>query len=67
MLVMVSWELYPDKKMDAFAAFAQMTPEDDAADLGLDVKMIGRWHDLAAELEQRSLKAPAWTLSTHGL
>ena len=37
MLVMVSWELYPDKKMDAFAAFAQMTPEDDAADLGLDV------------------------------
>ena len=22
--------------------------EDDAADLGLDVKMIGRWHDLAA-------------------
>ena len=48
MLVMVSWEIYPDKKMDAFAAFAQMTPEDDAADLGLDVKLVGRWHDLAA-------------------
>ena len=50
MLVMVSWELYPDKKMDAFAAFGQMTPEDDAADLGLDVKLVGRWHDLAAGL-----------------
>ncbi len=48
MLVMVSWELYPETKMDAFAAFSQMTPEDDATDLGLDVKMIGRWHDLAA-------------------
>ena len=40
MLVMVSWELYPETKMDAFAAFSQMTPEDDAVDLGLDVKMI---------------------------
>ena len=30
MLVMVSWELYPETKMDAFAAFSQMTPEDDA-------------------------------------
>ena len=48
MLVMVSWELYPETKMDAFAAFSQMSEEDDAADLGLDVKMIGRWHDLAA-------------------
>ena len=48
MLVMVSWELYPETKMDAFAAFSQMSEEDDAADLGLDVKMIGRWHDLSA-------------------
>ena len=31
MLVMVSWELYPETKMDAFAAFSQMSEEDDAA------------------------------------
>jgi len=48
MLIMMSWELYPETKMDAFAAFSQMSEEDDVADRGLDVKMIGRLHDLAA-------------------
>jgi hypothetical protein len=31
----------------AFTAFAAMTPEADAADAGPNVKMIGRWTDLA--------------------
>ena len=48
MLFMVKWELYPDKKMDAFAAFGQMTAEEDAADLGPDITLIGRWHDFAS-------------------
>tara|TARA_B100000902_G_C27029275_1_gene773597 strand:+ start:454 stop:747 length:294 start_codon:yes stop_codon:yes gene_type:complete len=48
MLLMVNWELYPEKKMDAFAAFSQMTAEDDAADVGPDITVIGRWHDLAS-------------------
>ena len=48
MLFMVKWELYPDKKMDAFAAFGQMTAEEDAADLGPDITLVGRWHDFAS-------------------
>tara|TARA_B100001175_G_scaffold7774_1_gene6175 strand:+ start:699 stop:992 length:294 start_codon:yes stop_codon:yes gene_type:complete len=48
MLFMVNWELYPDKKMDAFAAFGQMTAEEDAADLGPDITLVGRWHDFAS-------------------
>ena len=48
MLLMLNWELYPEKKMDAFAAFGQMTGEDDAADLGPDITLVGRWHDLAS-------------------
>ena len=50
MLFMVKWELYPDKKMDAFAAFGQMTAEEDAADLGPDITLVGRWHDFASDL-----------------
>ena len=66
---MVSWELYPETKMDAFTAFSQMTTEDDAADLGSDVAMIGRWHDLAsgaatAIVESTSVEAVySWVLN----
>ncbi len=69
MLLMVSWELYPETKMDAFTAFSQMTDEDDAADLGSDVTMIGRWHDLAsgagtAIVESTSVEAVySWVLN----
>ena len=48
MLLMVNWELYPEKKLDAFTAFSQMTAEDDAADVGSEITVIGRWHDLAS-------------------
>tara|TARA_B100000965_G_scaffold172441_1_gene144075 strand:+ start:3865 stop:4002 length:138 start_codon:yes stop_codon:yes gene_type:complete len=44
MLVMMSTEPYSGTKVDAFAASSQMSQEDDAADLGLDEKMIGKWH-----------------------
>ena len=48
MKFLVTWKLYSDKKMDAFAAFSQMTADDDAADHGPAIKLIGRWHDLVS-------------------
>ena len=48
MKFMLTWKLNSDAKMDAFAAFSQMTPEDDAADHGPDITMIGRWHDMTS-------------------
>tara|TARA_B110000014_G_C19572047_1_gene304689 strand:- start:138 stop:407 length:270 start_codon:yes stop_codon:yes gene_type:complete len=62
MLLMVNWELYPERKIDAFAAFSQMTAEDGAADVGPDITVIGRWHELAsgtgvAIIESDSAKA----------
>ncbi|SVB93821.1 uncharacterized protein METZ01_LOCUS246675 [marine metagenome] len=46
MKFMLTWQLHAEAKMDALAAFSQMTPEDDAGDHGPDITMIGRWHDL---------------------
>ena len=48
MKLMLTWKLHADAKMDAFAAFSQMTPEDDAADHGPDITVIGRWHDMTS-------------------
>lgn len=31
---------------EAYALFSAMTPEQDAADRGSQVKQIGRWHDM---------------------
>ena len=46
MKFMLTWQLHAEAKMDALAAFSQMTPEDDAGDHGPDITIIGRWHDL---------------------
>jgi hypothetical protein len=48
MKFMTSWKLHPDTKMDAFASFSQMTADDDAGDHGPEIKLIGRWHDVAS-------------------
>ena len=45
MKFMVTWVGHPDKRHDAYKAFAQMSDADDEADRG-GVKLIGRWHDL---------------------
>jgi Domain of unknown function (DUF3303) len=45
MKFLISWRVHDDQRQDVFAAFSEMTAEDDAADKG-DVKLIGRWHDL---------------------
>jgi len=46
MKFMINWQLRSGKLHDALSQFSQMTPEQDQADHGSDVKLIGRWHDL---------------------
>jgi hypothetical protein len=48
MKFMVSWQIHEDKRHEALKAFSQMTAEDDAVDMGENVKLIGRWHDLVS-------------------
>ena len=47
MKFMVKWRVHPDKRQAALAAFAQMTEEDDKKDMGPNIKLIGRWHDIS--------------------
>ena len=44
---MVTWRVHPDKRQAVFNAFSQMTSEDDKKDMGSNIKLIGRWHDLS--------------------
>ena len=46
MKFMLTWCVHPDQRHDAFKAFCAMTPEEDEADRGPNIKLIGRWHDL---------------------
>jgi hypothetical protein len=48
MKFMLTWRLYPDKKVDAMTGFSQMTSADDEADHGPKVTLVGRWHNVAA-------------------
>src|ERR1044072_4860875 len=47
MKFMVTWRLHPEKREAALHAFAQMTADDDKRDVGDNIKLIGRWHDLS--------------------
>jgi hypothetical protein len=47
MKFMVTWQMHPGKLHDTLAKFSKMTPEQDAALGGKQVRLIGRWHDLA--------------------
>ena len=47
MKFMLTWRVHPEKRQAAFTAFSQMTPEDDLKDMGSNIKLIGRWHDLS--------------------
>lgn len=47
MKFMVTWELYPEKKMEVLAAWAGV-PAAERSVLGKGLKFIGRWHDMAA-------------------
>ena len=47
MKFMVTWRLHPDKRDAAIEGFARMTAEDDKRDMGENIKLIGRWHDMS--------------------
>jgi len=48
MKFLMTWRIHDDKRMEALSAFSQMSPEDDLAEMGSNIKLIGRWHDLAS-------------------
>ena len=47
MKFMLMYKIHPEKRHDALKGFSQMSLEDDMADMGKQIKFIGRWHDLA--------------------
>lgn len=47
MKFMVKWRVHESKRHEALKAFAHMTEADDKADMGNNIRLIGRWHDLA--------------------
>ena len=47
MKFMLLYKLHPDKRHDALKGFSAMSVEDDKTDMGDQIKMIGRWHDIA--------------------
>lgn len=47
MKFMVTWRVHPDKRQAALNAFSQMTAEDDKKDMGSNIRLIGRWHDIS--------------------
>ena len=47
MKFMLTWRLHPNMRHEALKAFAAMDEEADKADIGSDIQMIGRWHDIS--------------------
>lgn len=48
MKYLINWRIHDDKRHEALKAFSAMTAEDDRADIGDNITLIGRWHDLVA-------------------
>jgi hypothetical protein len=46
---MITWQFRPGKLHDGLLQFSQMTPEQDRADYGSAINLIGRWHDLIGD------------------
>lgn len=47
MKFMLSWRLHQEKRQAALKGFSEMTAADDTADMGDNIRLIGRWHDVA--------------------
>jgi len=47
MKIMVTWQMYPGELHETLDKFAAMSPKDEQAAMTADVKLIGRWHDVA--------------------
>ncbi len=69
MKFMLTWEVHPEKRHEVFKFFSKMSAQDDQADMGKKIKLIGRWHDVArfagyALFEADDAKAMAnWALN----
>ncbi|MEP6949029.1 MAG: DUF3303 family protein [Ginsengibacter sp.] len=40
--------MHPEKRHDALKGFSEMSPDDDKKDMGEQINLIGRWHDLVS-------------------
>lgn len=47
MLFMTTWRMHSGRIGDAYQAFAALPAGDPIADGGPNIKIIGRWHDMA--------------------
>ncbi len=47
MKFMLLYKVHTEKRHDALKGFSQMTLADDKADIGDQITLIGRWHDVA--------------------
>lgn len=46
MKYMVTWRVHDEQRHEVLKAFSAMSAEDDQADMGDGIKLIGRWHDV---------------------
>ena len=73
MKFMVSWRVHDSKRHEALKYFSQMSGDDDLADRGDRIKLIGRWHDMqrftgVAIIETDDAQAIAsWILNWNGI
>ena len=48
MKFLITWRVHDEHRHEVLEAFSEMTPEDDQAQLGDSVTLIGRWHDVVS-------------------
>jgi len=46
MKFMLTWRVHPDKRHEALEGFSKMDASAHKADMGSNIKLIGRWHDV---------------------
>jgi hypothetical protein len=47
MKFMVQWRVFPELRHDVLKGFSMMSDDDLQNDLGDEIKLIGRWHDVS--------------------
>jgi hypothetical protein len=73
MKFMITWQFHPGKLQEGLSQFSRMATEQEAPGMGKDIKMIGRWHDLArgrgvAVFESEDDEAVSnWALNWNGM
>jgi hypothetical protein len=73
MKFMGTWQIHEGKIQQAYDVFSKMTSAQDAADRGKDIKLVGRWHDVAGGrgvliCETDSAEAlEKWSLNWNGI